>query len=143
MNTKALRDTAVSLLIGMVGASHVLALETGNQALNAGADTDVFTLHCPSNTSYAKARVYDLNPVNASAKMRVWVIGPNNQALSPYDPAEGSPGNPSSWTANVTDGVQDYTVEFEKDSTAAENYKGTATCYNVNNGSLNNGATLQ
>lgn len=66
MNT--LRTVTVSLFLGALGSSPVLAVPTGAQTLGVGADNiDVWQLVCPRQTSRAEAYVSDtVNIVNAA-----------------------------------------------------------------------------
>lgn len=151
MNTKTLIDTAVSLLIGMVGASGVLAADTNNpeQLPNSGTAVDVFVLTCGAGTNNARAQAWDLtneNPDNTAARMLVMVIGPNGVALAATDTNEG--GSPSSWTGRVGSGVGPYDVTFEKitagggAASGVEYYRGTAYCYGPSPAYTNLGGTL-
>lgn len=150
MNTKTLKNNAVTLLIGMVGASYVHADVTDNpeQLPSAGTAVDTFELSCPALTHNARAKVEDLtnepDPNNTQALIFVTVIGPDDTAsaaaATDQNPAPtGEGGGSSPWSPRVMAGSGLYDVTFEKITangglaSGVEYYKGTALCYGPDN----------
>lgn len=134
MNTKMFKGVgaAVSLFVGLGAASPVLAdSSTGVQSLGAAANSiDVWTFSCPIG---ARARVFDITPFNAAARMQA-VLGKDGNPtrevtdLSPSPTGEGDGPSPF---AVVIDGPGLYAVAFKKTAGGVERYNGQAACVNA------------
>ncbi len=151
MNTKTLQgiSAAVSLLVGIGGASPALAAVTGAQALGAAANAiDVWTFPCPAAFPNAIARVYDIAPVNGPALMQV-VLG--NDSIPTVQVADTNPGaapvgeggGPSVFASVPAGGNLLYAMAFKKAAAGVEGYIGEAFCVNAGGGLFNPPLTLR
>lgn len=142
MNTKILIGAAVTLVGGIATASAVRAFDVAGTLGVSQNAVDVFTINCLSGingTNNAKAWVWDVGPVNNTAKMRVFLLEfPNPPSIHAEDatPASYGEGGGSSPEARRGDGAGLYQVHFLKTASGAESYTGRIRCLNASGGDV-------
>lgn len=148
MNIKTSKGAAALLLAGIASAWPALAEEVRGAGLgNSSTAIDTFALYCPSTTSKAKARVWDMPPDKPRPRMRVKLIKCTVSACTSikvdnrpsYLRGEGGGSSPRAQRAG---GVGTYTVIIYKTAASRETYDVEATCHS--NGTLiTRGVTLK
>jgi hypothetical protein len=131
MNFKTVK-TIIKVIILCAGGVASLSAEAIQVAGTLGTSSvvvDAWIFPCPSGTTQARIRVFDINTINNSAATVFATFGKDGNPTLTVSDTESTPTS-SPWATNTADGAGNYALVVRRSGSGAEDYVIDGECLN-------------